>query len=613
MRVAVVVCLLTACCSIADPGEGHKPSDIHVFEDPGAAMSLDQIRAQPDTAWRPLEGQPGFGYSASAFWIRFTLPASDSSELFVRVGYPILDHVSLYMPGRNIEAGAGDAIPFAQRTIRHRDFVFVVPAASGELVYIRAQSSSSITAPITLWSRNGFLNSVNTENYILGAYFGILAVMVIYNMFLYFSVRDSSYLYYVLAISTTGIIMLCLNGMAFEYLWPDWPAWQQLSLPFFLFSGTAAISLFTMSFLKTNSITPWMHRLLLTLAVLAAVMAVLSLFLPPRKSLYSLNLMILVVVPSVIISGVLSLSRGYAPARFFLLAWAGFMAGALIHALRTLGILPVNLFTSYALYTGSATEVVLLSLALGYRIKLIRKEREEAQRLAAQSMHRAEKLQDELLSNVSHELNTPLASILAHAEMLRNGDFPAHEQEQVFQIIHIDSIRLARQVNNLMLVAKIGAQALTPAAENTSVQTVLDQVRESAALEFPDRRVEAGETDLTVPTDSTLLRCALHELVLNGLVFAGPEAKVRLDAEKGADEVRITVTDNGPGIPDHAIDIVTGRFARMDQSVTYRESGIGMGLFVAVKLAELLGGSLHLANRPDRGLRATLSLPAGRT
>jgi len=454
------------------------------------------------------------------------------------------------------------------------------------------------------------MKAISTENYILGAYFGALGVMMLFNLFLYFSVRDHSYLFYVVYIAMFALAMLSVNGLAFQFLWPSAPAFSNGSLPLFLFGSASSVAFFSTSFLKTRQLAPRLHALLNSLAYACAAAALASPLLAGRVWLIIFNLSTFVIIPIILLMGFLSLQSGYAPARYFLFAWVGFLAGILINALRTLGVLPVNAFTSYAMLCGSAVEVVLLSLALGARIKTIRQERADAQVLALTNIQRADRLQDELLSNVSHELNTPLASILAHTEMLQNGDWAQDQLADVYKTIRKDSAHLSRQVGNLMLVTKISTQTLSSALETCELGRVFSQTRDAVAMEYPDRTIDFDQCSIQMRTDRALLQAAMHEVVLNGVVYAGPGAVVRLTAEQQGEQIRIVVLDNGPGIPDHAIDIVTGRFARMDKGITYRESGIGMGLFLAVRLTEILGGNLSLENDSAGGLRATFLFPA---
>jgi signal transduction histidine kinase len=589
--------------------EGRVPA-LQSLED--AAGSLTLAEAEKSSSWTDLNGQPTFGYTSSAYWIRFRI-TSESPDLLLRVGHPILDSIKVFQlaDGQIKEYHAGDRLPFAERPVLHRDFVFPLDAQGPQTVYVRVQSSSSMQVPVSLWTRKGFLEATGTENYILGIYFGSLGVMLLYNLFLYFSVRDTSYLFYVLYISAFALTMLNLNGMAYQFLWPASPLIENTSVLFLLFASGASAAGFSMSFLKTRQMTGWVHRVLTAIVALSLAAIILSPWLPMRLALTAFNLLMLVLVPSILLAAWRSLKNGYVPARYFLFAWAGFLAGILINALRTLGILPINPFTNNAMLCGSALEVVLLSLALGARIKVIRQERTDAQMLALSSIQRADRLQDELLSNVSHELNTPLASILAHAEMLQNGDWAAEELANVYATIRSDSAKLSRQVNNLMLVTKIGAQSLTTAPQECDLLRIMKQAAEAVAVEHPGRIVSVEECTLHAHTDGMLLQKALHEIVLNGVLYSGPEAFVRVRACRSGPMIEIEVTDNGPGIPDHAIDIVTGRFARMDQAITYRESGIGMGLFLATRLAEILHGTLTLENDLNGGLRARFQLPGG--
>ncbi len=610
-----LICLLSA-CGRGDPAsardtEGRLPA-VDALEDPSGRLTLDEVvRA---SGWETLTGPPNFGYTSSAYWLRLDpeMPETAGDEILVRIAYPILDDVRAY----ELAGGAssvlfegGDLLPFHQRPILHRDFVFPAAAKPGARIYIRVQSSSSLQVPVSIWSRAGFFHALGTENYILGAYFGVLCVMLLFNLFLYFSVRDLSYLFYVLSILTTGLFMSGLNGLAFEFLWPNFVRWQQIALPVSLFAGLCSAAAFSVSFLKTRSLLPGLHKATIVLGAAGGSGMILSPLLPMRGLLLVFNLLALCLICVILVSAFLAIRQGYAPARYFLIAWFWFLGGSCVTVLRTLGIAPINAFSLYAAYLGSAAELILFSMALGSRIRLIRHEREDAQRLALLSIQRADRLQDELLSNVSHELNTPLASIMANAEMLQSGDWKPEEQSEVFRSIRKDSAQLARQVNNLMLVTKIGSRSLRPAPETISLHRIFSRIKEQMDMEFSDRTIEISGPDVTINADPVLIQAAIGEVIRNGLMFSGPGARVVASCRKAASSVEVEVRDNGPGIPEHAIHVVTGRFSRLDSSLTYRESGIGMGLYVAVQIAETLGGDLDLRNAEGGGLSAVFRFP----
>jgi hypothetical protein len=322
--------------------EGRVPA-LQSLED--AAGSLTLAEAEKSSSWTDLNGQPTFGYTSSAYWIRFRI-TSESPDLLLRVGHPHpRQHQGLSAgrrPDQRISCRGQTSV--CRAAVLHRDFVFPLDAQGPQTVYVRVQSSSSMQVPVSLWTRKGFLEATGTENYILGIYFGSLGVMLLYNLFLYFSVRDTSYLFYVLYISAFALTMLNLNGMAYQFLWPASPLIENTSVLFLLFASGASAAGFSMSFLKTRQMTGWVHRVLTAIVALSLAAIILSPWLPMRLALTAFNLLMLVLVPSILLAAWRSLKNGYVPARYFLFAWAGFLAGILINALRTLGILPIQSF-----------------------------------------------------------------------------------------------------------------------------------------------------------------------------------------------------------------------------------------------------------------------------
>ena len=173
---------------------------------------------------------PNFGLTDSAYWFAVDLENSEASpsERLLAVTYPMLDSVDLYLDRGGLvteHIHFGDKQPFAERPIEHRHYLFPVRMAGHETVtvYLRVQTSGSLQVPATLWTERAFWKADQIVLLGQGSYFGIMLVMILYNLFIYSAVRDRSYVYYVLFVSFFTLTQLMLHGFAFQYFWPSLP------------------------------------------------------------------------------------------------------------------------------------------------------------------------------------------------------------------------------------------------------------------------------------------------------------------------------------------------------------------------------------------------------
>lgn len=363
------------------------------LEDVGKTLGVADL-ARPDIAARfaprHKQGEINFGYSQSAYWLRLNVRNNVRNNVhdraaslwFLEVAYPSLDHLDVYFSdaqGRLHHLRAGDKAAFSTRPYPHRNFVFPVNLPAGEsLLYLRAESSGSLTLPAELWRPDAF-HRMNPGNYsVLALYYGTLLALGGYNLLLYLSLRDRAYLHYVLFVVGMAVGQASLNGVGNQFVWPDFPAWGNIALPVgFAFAGLFG-SLFSRTFLETATLAPRLDKALQAGAwlFLAAMAAQLISY---RAGAMLTSLGGLLVSNVALLSGVVSWRRGHAGARFFLLAWALLLVGVGIMALRNFGWAPTNFFTYYAMQIGSTLDLLLLSFALADRINTLRAEKESVQ------------------------------------------------------------------------------------------------------------------------------------------------------------------------------------------------------------------------------------------
>ncbi|RHX79229.1 7TM diverse intracellular signaling domain-containing protein [Leptospira yasudae] len=341
------------------------------------------------------------GYSDSAHWLRFNVKNAEKNSKLVlyELAYPLIDSIEVFV--KNLDTGevqtlsSGDKLPFGTREIRHQNFIFPVRLApqTEYRFLVRILTESSVQFPMALWSANEFSNHIVDEQKTFGLYYGIMIAMMAYNFFLFIGTRDRSYLFYVLFLTGYVLFQACLNGLAFQYLWPDSIWWANSSLPFFMFFGGGWGAQFSREFLRMKSYHPLLDRILLSYFFLGMISSVLTLGLNFSIGIKLAIAYVFLMVVLLISSGLVSIFKGYRAARFYLSAWIFLLLGIVTYILKTLTLFPSNFVTEYSIQFGSSFEVLLLSLALADRINILKKEKEEAQKKLIENQKEALKKQ----------------------------------------------------------------------------------------------------------------------------------------------------------------------------------------------------------------------------
>ena len=565
---------------------------LQVFEDPSGQASIADVRAQAAAGnFKPHDKATlNAGYSRSAFWLKIDLhyrpsnPAAQRTWL-LELAYPPLDHLDLYTADANgdyrLVRQTGDALPFASREIRQNNYLFDLAFAPGQqqTVYLRLASEGSIQAPVTLWSSTAYLEDQPVRLYVLGIIYGVLLGMLVYNLFIYLSVRDTSYLYYIFYIASFGLYQLSVNGAAVEYFWPDNPWWANAATPFFIGCAGLFGSQFARSFLQTKNHSRWLDRLLIALIAFGALVVGLSLMTSYALSLRLATILALTFTVVIFAAGILAWWRGLRVARYFIIAWSAFLLGGIVNTLMVLGLLPNVFLTMYASQIGSAIEVALLSLALADRINAMREQQaktlyDAGQKLEVlnQQLAHSNKLKDEFLATLTHELRTPMNGVIGSLELMQTVELDP-ELEQYQQTAAGSARDMMRMVNGILTLTELQAGLLGDSAKLAQcLECLLDN-----AIKF----TRVGGLALRVTgKPSTDNRLALS--------FA--------------------VIDTGIGFTDLGEATMYQRFFQLDGSMTREYGGLGVGLAICRQLVELLGGKLTHRSEPGRGSRFQLDV-----
>jgi diguanylate cyclase (GGDEF)-like protein len=489
--VAVVIAGLSALAARADiPAQppalritdlrvSYPASDrVMVLEDPAGTLRMQDVvtptvQARFRAAATDSENQVNFGYSTSAWWLKLPVRVETAKDLewFLEIAFPSLDRITLFQEtnaGQYSEIVAGDLLPFKQRPVAHRNFVFPVTLTpnSETTLYLRVQSVGSLTIPITVWESRALLAHDQGTYSLLAVYYGMLIALALYNLLIYFSTHDRVFLNYVAFVLCMAIGQASWNGFGNQFLWPEFPAWGNLALPVGMaFTGMAG-ALFTRRFLSTAASFPKLDHALLAFAALFLIAALSPLVAPYRFSAMLTSFTGLSFACVAVAIGIYCDEKNQPGARYFLIAWSLLLLGVGVVAARNFGWVPTNAITTYAMQIGSALEMVLLSFALSDRLSSIRREKERAanaalaqnQQLVA-SLQSSERLLEERVAARTRELEESIQSLREKEQRL--GYLASHDQltglanRTTFHDRTLHSLRRVRRHNEGLAVAMV--------------------------------------------------------------------------------------------------------------------------------------------------------------
>lgn len=370
---------------------------VSVYSNPNPNISFDSIVQGKEFVFSKNQIL-GLDLTNNFYWLKFDLiNNSDFDHLLLELDYPTLRYCEFYFPDSldNYHSIVySDTLNFFNRKYKHQNFIFDVYPIKNKVstYFLKISSTEQIVLPLTIGSAQTISESLLTKDLLWGIFVGILLVMIFYNLFIYISTKDVSYLYYVNYILFIGLAQTSLSGYTYRFLFTHSPQLFHYGLIIFpALAGVFAI-LFIKKFLHTKESLP-KGDVLLNIGIALYSSAIFLRIL--GFDLVSYRMIDISALFGTITSYVISIIRfrsGYRPAKFFLVAWSMFMAGLVFFVLRNLGVLPVNDFTNYTMQLGVILEVTLLSIALADKFNILKIEKEQSQLEALNAIKENEKI-----------------------------------------------------------------------------------------------------------------------------------------------------------------------------------------------------------------------------
>lgn len=443
------------------------PSQMEYFVDESNKLEIKEVigsHANEFKSWVKKKGVADIKKLGRNYWIRFKI--TDKTKGHYRWVLenmdPHIDHFSFYslnkITKKYEESVAGYLEGFDLRDYKHKNFIFDLRlnVHDGEYYYVKVNSRH----------HNPFLFKVQTSNYFsyyslneyhfLGMFYGIMLIMAIYNLLLYFSVKDKIYIYYAVYVGACVLISYAEDGLGFQYLWSSLPF---LNVPLGDFKAVIfliSLVLYTNAFLDLKKNNHRHYKLILFATVGYLVYYFLIYFTISDLQWNGILRSALKPLPFILIliASIKSYRAGNVSSRYFILGYGFVFLSIVFLVFRETGILHwYDIFSVYSFNIGLVVETVILSLALGDRIKLILREKEMADEERIHQLEVNEKLKDKVNRELEEKVQERTEELNEKARELNElNDKLKDQAEQINQMnlmLDMDNRKLQKNVTEI--------------------------------------------------------------------------------------------------------------------------------------------------------------------
>jgi signal transduction histidine kinase len=608
-----------------------------VLEDKTARLTIKDILGP---AGAQFYENPNFyvrnDHTSSAYWVRFKLQDQSSKprRLLIELYDFRIDHFEIYIPdgkGGFIQKTGGDIYPFGTKEYRHKNFIYEIPAVvPDEYFYIRVLSEHPVSVIGAIWTAPDSLQYTNKEYFILALFYGVAFAMILYNLFLFISMLEAAYLYYVLYVISVVFFSLTQDGIGFQYIWPAYPPLNIYGPAIAIYSMVMWMLLYAQSFLETRVHVPVIHKIIYWILILRTIIFLIGIFI----DLHLIYNIAIDLVPLGIIyyAGILTWIRGYRPARFYVFAFTVLFIGFALSSLQQFFIISHNVWTVYSFNLGVFGEMILLSLALADRIKILRKDKETAQQETIHQLTENETLKDKLnreleekvsertrelkekneqldtfVYKASHDIKGPLKSIIG-LTTVGKMDLPDEKTQVYFDQILKSTRKLDDLLTELLNLTRVKQMKVQRAKFdfNHAVAEVLKSFEHTPnypRMKFDIHIDQRGD----FYTDEKMAYSVVQNMIENAIKYMDPKKQnnfLKIDIRTDMSSALMEFEDNGLGIPDELQPRIFDMFFKVNSGSV----GSGLGLHITRIGVEKLGGKIELRSQVGIGSTFIVSL-----
>lgn len=504
-----------------------------------------------------------------------------------------------------------------------------------------------------------------------GIFLGIILVMTLYNLMLFFAVKDVSYFHFVLSLIGIGLYFSFYYGIGIEYLWTNAPLWDTYCYTLIVpFSGLARI-LFTKTYLHTQKLLPKIDLVLNILGVICFLCISFGFIsyvfqIDILRSYVSvIGVLGTAVLIMMLVSGIVAYYReNYKPAQYFIYANALLVAGGILFIFREMGFIPDNFYTRYFVQVGTLIQVIMFALGLASRLnetrfqlaeEIVAKERlalqneKEKKQLIEQQKSELEnrvhqqtldlklqnsqleniisqlknselkltqlnQLKDKFFSIISHDLRNPLATMQSTLKLITEHHSKLNEEEKQKLVIEAQASmdNLNQLLYNLLQWSQSQMNLLEFKPERIKIKPIIENAVKVSHLNAHMKNIKiliVTDENLIGYADKNMIEFIVRNLLSNAIKFSHRNNEVHINTFKKNNYINIEVRDSGIGMSENKTKKLLDTASTITKRGTEKEKGSGLGLLISKEFIEKNRGKLYIKSEAGKGSCFSFSIP----
>ncbi|PWL30310.1 MAG: hypothetical protein DCO95_10820 [Roseivirga sp. XM-24bin3] len=490
--------------------------------------------------------------------------------------------------------------------------------------------------PMSNLETTTFQGDTDLRSLLLGSFYGLMVVMILYNFFIYLSLRDRVYLLYVLSTTFAMLTTVSTNGLGEQYLWPKYEGIDGELYVIFAGISMAFSSRFAAEFLNVSKFSRRLDRLLWLIGALSILMSVLCALIGLNPIYGFARWLVLISFPTLLATGVYIYRKGFKPALFYIIAWVPYILGVLIRTIHGAGILPTNFFTLTAVELGGAMEVTLLSLALADRIRRMRQELRqkemeterfkrsllEEQKMLLEktvdertsALQEANQTKDKFFSIIAHDLRSPLVALQGVGQKLEYY-IRKDKKEKLLDLgakIDHSTDHINHLLNNLLNWASTQKGNIPYRPQRLLIYDMIKEaflLYQSLAESKEIKMLNQVSAQATVYVDEDTMATVIRNLLSNAIKFSPIGGSIYCSSHEQEGMLVLEVRDEGVGMSNEKVNEVLNGNRLIASTGSRGEKGFGLGLRLSKEFITLNKGRMEVCSEISKGTAFSVYLP----